>query len=149
MKRSRLTWDVPGLVVRGRTEADAVGLHRSVADAAQVRREVHGPTYQMVPSDQHHAGDPQQQLALREPRGYQRPQSVLDLIIAGAPRVLAVSQEVGHGPEQSRTGEFEQAIADLGALHYALGFRDRRFEGRRYRSTDNIEDLFGPQKPYF
>jgi hypothetical protein len=123
---------------------------RAERDNAYVRRnEVHGPSYRLEMSEQRHEGDPQQQLALREPDPYQRPMSVLDLIVAGAPRALPVSQEIQRGPEQSRSGEFQaavQAAADLGHLHYSLGYRDRRWEGRRHRPTNNLDDLT-PQDP--
>jgi hypothetical protein len=28
-----------------------------------------------------------------------------------------------------------------------MGFKDRRFYGRRYRNTDNIEEVFGSHEP--
>jgi hypothetical protein len=81
-----------------------------------------------------------------------------DLIIEDAPRALPVSQEIQHGPEQSRTAEFASAAEEdyvmrqagfLVHQHYAtVGFRDRRSDGRRYRGTDNTEDMYGPQQPY-
>jgi hypothetical protein len=40
-----------------------------------VSGETLGPTYQMIPHHQRHEGDPvQQQIALREPAGYEHPQ---------------------------------------------------------------------------
>jgi hypothetical protein len=111
-------------------------------------KEWHGPSYQMLMSDQRQEGDPGK-VPPGLPPGYRRPMSVMDLIVAGAPRVLPVSQAITHGPEQSRGAEFDEAVqaaADLGALHFALGFRDRRYEGGRHRPTDNVEDLT-PQEP--
>jgi hypothetical protein len=111
------------------------------------RREVHGPAYSMVISDQRQEGDPEQQLALREPPRYRRPMSVMDLVVAGAPRVLPVSQNLTHGPERDRDEEFwqgMQAAADLGHFHSAIGFHDRRWEGRRHRSGYMYEE---PQQP--
>jgi hypothetical protein len=61
-----------------------------------------------------------------------------------------VTQEITHGPEQSRNAAFAQGTAEeflvLHCLH--TGFRDRRIEGRRYRQTDNVSELDGPQQPY-
>lgn len=73
---------------------------------------------------------------------------MLDLIYANAVRALLVSQEIEHGPEQSRSAEFDgsvQEAAALGRYHYAIGFLDRRFfEGRRHFSGYLYED---PREP--
>jgi hypothetical protein len=61
-----------------------------------------------------------------------------------------VSQEITHGPDKSRSAEFDAAMQEaeyLGAYHHAIGFRDRRYYGRRWRPTDN-EDELTPQQPY-
>jgi hypothetical protein len=75
--------------------------------------------------------------------------------------MLPVSQKISHGPQPSREGEFthgqddpdiesdlRQGAHDLLKYHAANGFNDRRVEGRRYRPTDFIDDLMGPQEPY-
>jgi hypothetical protein len=90
--------------------------------------EAAGPTYRLLPSDQEHVGDP-----------------LAQLIIAGGPRALPVTQIVEHGPAESRNEEFEEA-ARLGELHAHLGYLDRRFEGRRYRSG-SLYDLEA-NRPY-
>jgi hypothetical protein len=41
---------------------------------------------------------------------------VLDLIYANAGRALPVTQEIQHGPEQSRSAEFDGAIAEAANL---------------------------------
>jgi hypothetical protein len=117
-------------------------------DAAQVRKEVHGPSYQMVPSDQVQKGDPQ-----RHPHGvppeYDRP-SMVD-IIAGAPRALPISQRIQHGSDESRVEAFQQdldealgQVYDLAVFHREVGlgsdvglrpwvYRERRGETRPAR----------------
>jgi hypothetical protein len=102
-------------------------------------KEWKGAGHRMAQSEQKQTGDPQQ-IALREPPGYQHPRSVMDLIVAAAPRALPVSQEIEHGPDQSqsRSLEFEEAWQD------AIGYYDRRPEGRRYRNTYLGA---GPQEP--
>lgn len=132
MKRTRPSFELPGSSTMAR---------RAERDAAQVRKEVTGPTYQMVLSDQRQEAEPH-----GVPPGYEHPLDLRGFIIAGGPRVLPVSQEIEHGPQPSRSEEFEQAmqtVANLGALHRAIGFKDRRFYGRRYRPTDDIEELEG------
>jgi hypothetical protein len=68
--------------------------------------------------------------------------------------MMPVSQAIEHahkGDERHREQEFERAVqqaVELGSLHAILGFRDRRFSGRRYRPTDNVEELLGRQEPY-
>jgi hypothetical protein len=110
------------------------------------RNEVHGATYAVTalrPGDDRHAGDPLQ-IALREPPGYEHPQPLgPDVLNPGGPRILPVTQEITHGPTESRSAEFQEA-AELGALHASLGFYDRRFEGRRHRSGHLYEE---PQDP--
>jgi hypothetical protein len=71
----------------------------------------------------------------------------------GGPRILPVTQQVQHGPQQSREDEFEQAIregvADMATYYGTFIFRDRRLEGPRYRQTSNVSELVdGPQQPY-
>jgi hypothetical protein len=111
------------------------------------RNEVMGARYETEPSRQRQEGDP-------TPHGvgaYAHPMWLGSLMIEGAPRALPVTQQIEHGPVQSRSAEFDQAVldaADLGRVHRALGFRDRRFYGRRYRPTDNEDELNGRQPPY-
>src|SRR5262249_42557374 len=141
--RQRMTFDIPGQVqVQTRAEKDN----------ALVSREVMGPTYELLMSNQRQAGDPHQQLALRELDPYQHPQHLGgDVLDAGGPRVWPTSGRVSYGDERNRGEEFDQAVqeaAALGSLHRILGFQDRRFSGRRYRPTDNVEELLGPQSPY-
>lgn len=72
-------------------------------------KEVHGPTYRIAapnPSDDRHSGDPTPHGL---PPAYSRPQSVQDLILANTVRALPVTQQVEHGPEQSRSAEFQEA----------------------------------------
>jgi hypothetical protein len=112
-------------------------------------REFHGATHTITAGIR--GDDPAYYPPHGLPPQYQRPMSVMDLIVAGAPRALPVTQEIPHGPEQSRSAEFDaarQEAADLGHYHYAIGFRDRRFYGRRWRKTDNESELQGPQQPY-
>jgi hypothetical protein len=149
---SRPTFDTPGLQDRD----DVRKLNAAERDAAQARKEWHGGTYGIeVWSDGRHDGEPQQrQLALREPAGYQHPQHMgNDVIDPGGPRILPVSQKVTHRPQQSRQEGFSDAAlrsiaVDVHAFHSEMNFRDRRIEGRRYRPTNNVDDLFGPQEPY-
>jgi hypothetical protein len=104
--------------------------------------EWHGATYQMVLSDQQQAGDPLSPHGV--PPGYEHPQPLgPDVLDPGGPRILPVSQEVQHGPELSRSAEFDAAMreaAELGAYHASIGFYDRRFEGRRHRAGYLYED---------
>jgi hypothetical protein len=81
-------------------------------------------------------------------------------IIAGAPRVLPVTQAIGHGSEESRAEAFIQGIRqanDLGSMHASFGlgeekglgpwhYRERRREGRRHRPTWDGDEV--PQEPY-
>jgi hypothetical protein len=113
-----------------------------------VRREHHGGTYDITPltGKDRHAGD-------KTPHGvpaeYAHPQSLKDLIIEGAPRALPVTQEIAHGPAQDRARAFAHGSVETFLVQNALdGFKDRRLEGRRYRGTDNVSDLDGPQQPY-
>jgi hypothetical protein len=76
-------------------------------------------------------------------------------IIAGAPRALSVSQRVEHGAIESRSERFADAVNGALDVNDALAadflwrtWSDRRHEGRRYRGTDFIRDLDGPQEPY-
>jgi hypothetical protein len=117
------------------------------------RKEFHGATYKITPSDRHrHAGDPQ--VLLWQPPGYEHPQRLgPDVLGPGGPRVLSVSQQIEHGPERSREEEFEQALredaAALHTFHSTNLLNDRRREGRRYRETDYVQDLLGTaQVPY-
>jgi hypothetical protein len=134
------------------------------------RREWHGATYSISPSDHdRHGGDPLAQVVRNEPPGYTNRQAIerwcrawsdehpqrlgRDVLDPGGPRILPVSQAVPNGPERSREEEFEQALReDAGALHtfHSLNvFNDRRVEGRRHRPTDFVEDLLGSaQVPY-
>jgi hypothetical protein len=111
-----------------------------------------GPTYQIQASGQTHDGDPTQhvvrQLALREPPDYARPQPLgSDVLEPGGPRVMPVSQRIEHGPEHSRSREFQRGSGAALAVGYGLmGFKDRRIEGRRYRGTNWISELDGPQE---
>jgi hypothetical protein len=109
---------------------------RARATDNDVSREYHGATHNMVMSEQTQSGD-------LTPHGvppqYAHPQRLgRDVLDPGGPRILPVSQEIEHGPEQSRSAEFQEA-AELGALHASLGFYDRRFEGRRHRSGHMYE----------
>jgi hypothetical protein len=110
-----------------------------------------GPTYEIQASTQRHAGDPTQhvvkQIALREPEAYAHPQPLRgDVLWPGGPRVLPVSQQIEHGPEQSRSREFERgSAAALAAGYGLLAWKDRRIEGRRYRRTNWLSELSGPQ----
>ena len=71
------------------------------------------------------------------------------MIIGGAPQALPVTQRVEHGPDQSRAEAFErEAAADLAAYHGFYNWHDRRAEGRRYRNTNWVDELHGPQEPY-
>jgi hypothetical protein len=105
--------------------------------------------YSITPltGEDRHAGD---KTPHGVPPGYEHPMNLSSLIIEGAPRILPVTQEIEHGPEQSRNAAFAQGTAEeflvLHCLH--TGFRDRRLEGRRYRGTDNVSDLEGRQVPY-
>src|SRR5262249_48651681 len=115
-----------------------------------------GPTYEIQESEQRHAGQP-------PPHGVPVPYdcpSLIDLLPA-APRALPVSQDIEHGSEESRDAAFWlgiQQAADMGEMHRTFGlgrigvrpwiWRDRRISGRRYRETNNVEDLLGPQEPY-
>jgi hypothetical protein len=145
MSRSRTTFDVPGWEAMQR---------RADRDNDFVRREWHGARYGIEDwTEGRHEGDPlQRRLALREPSPYQHPRWLGPVALdPGGPRILPVSQRIEHGEVRSRGGEFDeaaQAAFELGFLHAALGFRDRRFYGRRYRPTDNVDDLLGPQRPY-
>jgi hypothetical protein len=116
-----------------------------------------GPMYEIESSQQRQTGDPMQQiveqLSLREPPGYEHPQRLgSDVLQPGGPRVLPVSQKIQHGPEQSCSEAFDREAREAAAvLHTAfgmLGWRDRRFEGRRFRPTDLVAELDGPQEPY-
>jgi hypothetical protein len=128
-------------------------------DQEYVRKEWHGATLKMGMSDQRQEGDPSKDLPDVPPDHGLRPR-----ILAGAPRALPVSQRISHGPEQSREeaftegtdlsdeqmrgGRSKQAAHNLAKYYGQLGFRDRRLEGRRYRPTDFISELDGPQAPY-
>jgi hypothetical protein len=141
--RPRTTFEIPGW---GETQ------RRSDRQAEAVRKEVHGPTYQMLDSDQRQTGDPVyaqvRQIALREPFGFQHPQPLDEgTLQPGGPRTLPVSGQITHGPSGRRLSAFEREVIALGALHGLLGYRDRRFSGRRYRPTDNVQDRDGPQVP--
>jgi hypothetical protein len=59
---------------------------------------------------------------------------------------MPVSQRIEHGPEQSRSREFEREAAALAVGYGLMGFKDRRIEGRRYRGTDWVSELDGPQE---
>ena len=113
-------------------------------------KEVMGATYRIEPdSPDRHSGDPQAQIALREPPAFEHPLDRLDLIIAGAPRVLPVSQAIPHGPLPSRSAEFAADVPEevvCGLVDSAVGFYDRRFEGRRHRSGALFEDE--ARRPY-
>ena len=137
-------------------------------------REWHGPTYTMAPSDQHHAGDPMRQIALRQPDPYQHPEHLgRDVLDPGGPRILPVSQRIQPGDEPSQEQEFEQGQSALGGPPWFLedfddefehdvrgiahgysnyvgyfGFNDRRIEGRRHRPIDNVTEILGQQRPY-
>jgi hypothetical protein len=146
MQRARPTFPIPGQEdTRRRSE------RRSGPGAGDLTREWHGATYEIQASQQRQEGDPQQ-IALREPSGYEHPQHLgSDVLDPGGPRVWPTSGRVSYGPQQSRAVEFDQAVqaaAELGALHRILGFRDRRFEGRRYRPTNDEDELLGRQEPY-
>jgi hypothetical protein len=62
-------------------------------------------------------------------------------------RQVTVTRPRGRSVEGAEfVSAMQQATADLGALRYSLGFRDRRWEDRRHRPTDNVADLT-PQEP--
>jgi len=138
------SFDIPGRAATQR---------RAQRDQDFVRREMMGPTYEIEQSDQHQEGEPGQ-MALREPAGYEHPQHLSGwLLDSGGPRVWPVSQRVSYGSEQSREEAFQDAVlrglaAAVSDYHSQVMFRDRRIEGRRYRRTNNIEDLLGPQEPH-
>lgn len=128
-------------------------------DSVSVRREYHGATYAVTPltGKDRHSGD-------RTPHGvppeYAHPMDLTSLIVEDAPRALPVTQEIQHGPEQSRSTEFARGSADdeehimrhaallVHAYYATVGFKDRRIEGRRFRQTNNVEEMDGPQQPY-
>jgi hypothetical protein len=92
---------------------------RADRDQAQVRKETHGPTYELLASDQKQTGEPRPHGV---PAEYGRPSLVE--ILAGAPRALPVSRALEHGPEESRSEAFDegrQRVRDLGAMHYTYG----------------------------
>ena len=123
-----------------------------------VRREWHGPSYDMLMSATDQRGDPAH--PARWPHGVPsglRP-SLIDMLPVAA-RVLPVTQEVPHGEERSREEEFDLGVAqssDLGRAHRQWGlapvgtapwhYQDRRVSGRRYRPTDNEMEKDGPQE---
>jgi hypothetical protein len=125
---------------------------------ADARHELHGATYKTVMHEQTQSGDPLRFPPHGVPPQYAHPMNLRSLISEDAVRALPVSQEIEHGPSQSRTAEFASAAEEdyvmrqAGFLvhhHYAtVGFRDRRSDGRRFRPTDNTEDMYGPQEPY-
>jgi hypothetical protein len=116
-----------------------------------VSHEVLGASYEFVMSEGRHAGDP-----IKRPQGvpaaWAHPQRLgPDVLQPGGPRILPVSQEVEHRPEQSREEAFwawalRQDGATLAEFYGDLGFRDRRVSGRRYRGTENVDELFAPQE---
>jgi hypothetical protein len=113
------------------------------------RNEIPGPTYELRLSEQRQTGDPTPHGI---PSDYAHPQALgRDVLDPGGPRILPVSQKITHGPEQSREEAFDrearEAAAGMVEFFNWLGFRDRRAFGRRYRATDNIEDLDGAQQP--
>jgi len=145
MARNRTTFDVPGLQDRD----DRRKVKGADREAAFSRREVHGPSYEVVESEGRHQGEPRPHGV---PPDYDRP-SLIDLLPA-APRALSVSQDVERGPQEDRDDAFwlgvEQA-GDLGELHAFAGlgpevglrpwvFRDRRIAGRRHRPTFDGDD---------
>jgi hypothetical protein len=149
-ERNRTTFAIPGFQDRRTLKGADRNWHYG-------QQEVHGPTYQIRPSEQRHEGDPTQdivqQIALREPPEYQHPQRLgRDTLDPGGPRVLPVSGAVSHGSKMSRTEAFEQAqraaAAEMSFAYGLLGWKDRRREGRRFRPTDTVQDMMGPQEPY-
>jgi hypothetical protein len=97
-----------------------------------------GPTYQMRMSRQIQEGDPVhqivQQLALREPPGYEHPRRLRgDVLQPGGPRIMPVSQKVSHGADISREAAFDKEAAieaaALAQLYGLMGWKDRRVEG--------------------
>jgi hypothetical protein len=69
--------------------------------------------------------------------------------------VLPVSQDIEHGPLAGRSRSFRRAWAEAfdavvgqAIVDATVGFRDRRYEQRRYRPTNNEKMLEGPQEPY-
>jgi hypothetical protein len=144
------SFDIPGLRERrDETEEDREQRQRGAErDNYYTRREVMGADYLIRPSLTTQEGDPQNH-PHGVPPGYQHPQRLSGWALdPDGPRILPVTQEAQHGDARNRMNEFEQAVAELGALHRILGFWDRRFEGRRYRPTNNDADLEGPQKPH-
>lgn len=129
-------------VVRNRDDGELP----SKRSAPDPRREYHGPTYQMVTHLQQQTGDPLKPHGV--PPGYEHPQRLgPDVLDPGGPRILPVGQEIQHGPQQSRAAEFDaatQEAVDLATWHATVGFYDRRFEGRRYRSGHLYEDRREP-----
>ncbi len=117
-------------------------------DAYHAQRGWHGPTYQMVTHHQTQEGDAAKPHGV--PPGYEHPEPLGgDLLDPGGPRILPVTQQVQHGPDQSRAEAFDrEAAAGMAEFYGVLGFKDRRAFGRRHRATDDIRDLDGPQEPY-
>jgi hypothetical protein len=113
--RLTVSFNTPALHNRN----DARKLTAADRDWHYAHQEIPRPTYQMIMSNQMHEDEP------RHPHGVPpglRP-SLIE-ILAGAPRVLPVSQEVEHGPEQSRSEEFQrgfQQASDLGRMHAFAG----------------------------
>jgi hypothetical protein len=120
---------MPGLVDR-RT------LRGADRDYDQAQREVHGPTYQIQPSEQRQEGDPLhgiiQQIVLPEPPEYQHPRPL--------------GRDVGMSREEAFEQAQRAAAAETAFLYGLSGFKDRRYEGRRFRGTDWITELDGPQE---
>jgi hypothetical protein len=135
-----MTFDIPGL---------GQARKRAAKDDALVRREVMGPAYELVMSNQRQAGEPQQ-IALREPDPYRHPRPLSGWVLdPGGPRIMPASQEIAHGDERNREEEFDQAVqqaAELGALHAVLGFRDRRFYPKPARVGGWQADVNTPDK---
>jgi hypothetical protein len=89
-------------------------------DNYYARRERHGPSYHIVPSERDPAEDGTS-APHGVPDGYEHPLNLRGLNIEGAPRALPVSQQLQDGPERNRDEVSEaaarQAAADLAAYH--------------------------------
>ena len=85
--------------------------------------EYHGATHTLVMSVQFKAADPAHPGYFPPhglPPGYEHPQRLgPDVLDPGGPRILPVTQEIEHGPELSRSAEFQEA-AELGAYHTTM-----------------------------
>jgi hypothetical protein len=114
---TRPSFDIPGLADKQLRQADR--------DAAQTRKEVHGPTLAMELSDQTQHGD-----ALH-PHGVPEDLGPVHIQVTTGERALPVSQAIQYNPRTERIEAFNEAIAsaaDQGLIRPAEDgvWRDRR-----------------------